>query len=253
MIDSKEELDNIFGLLSLSVVFGDFQKTIDEESRGLNIGCVIVNKDNGVVYHGLNSITSERNFSQHGEVRAMLGYLSQIKPNNYGLQGHTLYTTLEPCAMCSGMMVHTELDRTVSALRELPFKGSECLEMSYGQTLQRLAKNVEGLGPYPLSTQSDFLQHPIADEFLSASIKFQKNDEGQHHVGAFLASEKARELFSKAEELFINFKPTHKDNFALYQNAYNYYSNLPDYGDPDPQNSKIVEGYGGILYSQPNC
>ena len=215
-IDSKTELDNIFCLLSLSIVHRDFQDSISVESRGLNIGCVIVNANNDVVYHGLNSITSGRDLTQHGETRAILGYLSQSKPRN-SMVDYTVYTTLEPCAMCSGMMVQVELSRVVSVLKELPFKSHEGIDVSYGQTLERLTENIEGFGPYPLFTKSDFMQHSIANEFLKASSRFQKEHMGKHGVGHFLASSSAKEIFAKAEKAFINFKPTHKDNIAPYQ------------------------------------
>jgi tRNA(adenine34) deaminase len=35
--------------------------------------------------------------------------------NNYRLNGVTLYTTLEPCPMCAGAMIHARIDRLVYA------------------------------------------------------------------------------------------------------------------------------------------
>ena len=32
---------------------------------------------------------------------------------NYRIPGSTLYVTLEPCAMCSGAMLHARIDRVV--------------------------------------------------------------------------------------------------------------------------------------------
>src|SRR5205085_10561873 len=49
----------------------------------------------------------------HAEIMALRGAAEKV--GNYRLPGCELYVTLEPCAMCSGAMMHARLARVVYA------------------------------------------------------------------------------------------------------------------------------------------
>ena len=105
---ARDERDEIFSLLAYSVVFKNWQTTTDHP-RGHNIGAVLVSGDNEIVNWARNCNAITGNGTQHGEVRLMIGYLNQAR--SYSLRGHTVYTSLEPCAQCSGMMIQQSIER----------------------------------------------------------------------------------------------------------------------------------------------
>jgi tRNA(adenine34) deaminase len=79
------------------------------------VGAVVV-KDAQVIATGRNAPVADNDPTAHAEMvalRAAAGLLG-----NYRLEGCTLYVTLEPCAMCSGAMLHARLARVVFGARD---------------------------------------------------------------------------------------------------------------------------------------
>jgi tRNA(adenine34) deaminase len=76
------------------------------------VGAVVV-KDGEVVAVGYNQPIGRHDPTAHAEVNALR--LAAEKLGNYRLPGCELYVTLEPCAMCSGAMMHARLARVVYA------------------------------------------------------------------------------------------------------------------------------------------
>jgi tRNA(adenine34) deaminase len=74
------------------------------------VGAVIV-KDGQVISTGFNQPIGTHDPTAHAEVMALRAAASII--GNYRLPGCELYVTLEPCAMCSGAMMHARLARVV--------------------------------------------------------------------------------------------------------------------------------------------
>lgn len=207
------------------MVGSHFQDNLSPGSRGFNIGSVLVNPSSYVVFHGLNSIISQKSFAHHGEVRCMMGYLNTASLDTYSLEGYTLYTSLEPCAMCAGMMVMTGLSRTVFVQSELDFKSpkSDC-KLNYGKTLERLASSVGQFTPYPQSTNNQKSKHAIADEFDCAYASFQANVlHGKHSMEKFLITSQAHDIFRKGISLFLNYEILHQQNRPFYRYAVEYY------------------------------
>ena len=62
---------------------------------------------------GQNRVLRDHDPTAHAEVVAMRQ--AGLLLGNYRLLGCTLYSTLEPCAMCAGAMIHARLDRLVYA------------------------------------------------------------------------------------------------------------------------------------------
>ncbi|HET6828666.1 MAG TPA: tRNA adenosine(34) deaminase TadA, partial [Ramlibacter sp.] len=74
------------------------------------VGAVVV-RDGQVVASGHNQPVGAADPTAHAEIVA-LRRAAQVL-GNYRLDGCELYVTLEPCAMCSGAMLHARLKRVV--------------------------------------------------------------------------------------------------------------------------------------------
>ena len=74
------------------------------------VGAVVV-RDGEVVGRGRNCPITARDPTAHAEIVALREAAKAV--GNYRLDGCDLYVTLEPCAMCSGAMLHARLRRVV--------------------------------------------------------------------------------------------------------------------------------------------
>jgi tRNA(adenine34) deaminase len=74
------------------------------------VGAVVV-KDGQVIGAGRNAPVGESDPTAHAEVAALRAAAKAL--GNYRLDGCDLYVTLEPCAMCSGAILHARLRRVV--------------------------------------------------------------------------------------------------------------------------------------------
>jgi len=74
------------------------------------VGALVV-KNGKVVGRGYNAPISSKDPSAHAEIQALREASTAL--GNYRLEGCSLYVTLEPCAMCSGAMMHARLARIV--------------------------------------------------------------------------------------------------------------------------------------------
>ena len=75
------------------------------------VGAVVVDAQGHVLATGHNQPIAQHDPTGHAEVVALRAAARAL--GNYRLEGCTLYVTLEPCAMCSGAMLHARLARVV--------------------------------------------------------------------------------------------------------------------------------------------
>lgn len=76
------------------------------------IGAIVVHKDS-IIATGSNRVLRDSDPTAHAEVVALRAAGRAL--GNYRLEGCTLYTTLEPCAMCAGAILHARIARLVYA------------------------------------------------------------------------------------------------------------------------------------------
>lgn len=76
------------------------------------VGAVVVQGDR-IVGRGHNAPVGSHDPTAHAEIRALREAAHALA--NYRLDGCELFVTLEPCAMCSGAMLHARLARVVYA------------------------------------------------------------------------------------------------------------------------------------------
>lgn len=74
------------------------------------VGAVVV-KEGALIATGRNAPIAAYDPTAHAEIVALRAAAQRL--GNYRLEGCTLYVTLEPCAMCSGAMLHARLARVV--------------------------------------------------------------------------------------------------------------------------------------------
>ncbi len=79
------------------------------------VGAVLV-QDGEVIGRGFNCPISTSDPSAHAEMVAIRAAAQALA--NYRLPGSTLYVTLEPCAMCAGLIVHSRVQRVVFGASE---------------------------------------------------------------------------------------------------------------------------------------
>lgn len=75
------------------------------------VGAVVVDAQGQLLATGHNRPVASHDPTGHAEVVALRAAAQAL--GNYRLDGCTLYVTLEPCAMCSGAMLHGRLARVV--------------------------------------------------------------------------------------------------------------------------------------------
>ena len=74
------------------------------------VGAVVV-RGGEVIATGRNAPVQGHDPTAHAEIVALRA--AALRLDNYRLEGCTLYVTLEPCAMCSGAMLHARVPRVV--------------------------------------------------------------------------------------------------------------------------------------------
>jgi tRNA(adenine34) deaminase len=79
------------------------------------VGAVVV-QDGAIIGRGYNQPITTMDPSAHAEMQALRDAASNI--GNYRLPGATLYVTVEPCTMCTGLLVHSRINRLVYGARE---------------------------------------------------------------------------------------------------------------------------------------
>ena len=72
---------------------------------------LVVDQQGCLIGIGYNQTITRTDPSAHAEMLALRS--AAQKTGNYRLCGATLYTTIEPCIMCMGAVIHARLSRVV--------------------------------------------------------------------------------------------------------------------------------------------
>jgi tRNA(adenine34) deaminase len=76
----------------------------------------VVTRDGIVIARGRNAVIGKSDPTAHAEIVAIRD--AARAAGNYRLTGATLYSTIEPCAMCAGALVHARVDRLVYGAKD---------------------------------------------------------------------------------------------------------------------------------------
>ena len=111
---TQTELDQQYMLMAIE------QAQLAAQSGEVPVGAVLV-RDGQVISKAFNKPIANHDPSAHAEMLALRE--AALAEENYRIPGSTLYVTLEPCAMCSGAMLHARIDRVVYGAQD-PKTGS---------------------------------------------------------------------------------------------------------------------------------
>jgi len=188
--DIQQERDYQFMIMAYAMVYQDWQEDNDRETaRGYNIGAILVNWEGEMVHRALNAVAQAGDITRHAEVRVIQEFLADHP--DFSLEGYTLYTTLEPCVMCAGMMSFSKLDRVVYGQSDPVFgKAMERIHLD-----SRSNCDSGGYPPYPRKVLIEKSNDPVTLELDSLYKGFSGG------MVEFLCSEEAKVVFGKAEKL----------------------------------------------------
>ena len=83
-----------------------------EQFGEVPVGAIIVRNDE-IIARGRNRVIADSDPTAHAEMVVLRA--AGVAVGNYRLQGCDLYTTLEPCAMCAGAILHGRIRRLIFA------------------------------------------------------------------------------------------------------------------------------------------
>lgn len=101
---TQEALDHQFMRLAIE------QAQLAAQSGEVPVGAVLV-RNGEVISKAFNKPITNHDPSAHAEMLALRE--AALMQENYRIPGSTLYVTLEPCAMCSGAILHARIERVV--------------------------------------------------------------------------------------------------------------------------------------------
>jgi len=115
-------------------------------------GSILVDPDGNIVLEAENTVVTERDCTGHAETNLMRKATREYDPD-FLLQC-TLYTSTEPCAMCSGAIYWGNVGRVVFALSEkqlLDYTGANpenpTLSLPCREVFARGQRKIEVVGP----------------------------------------------------------------------------------------------------------
>ncbi len=87
------------------------------------VGAVIIDADGKILAAASNRPITNVDPTAHAEILALR--IAAIRVGNYRLAGSTIYSTVEPCAMCAGALVNARVARLVFGTHDERFGAVE--------------------------------------------------------------------------------------------------------------------------------
>jgi len=89
------------------------------------VGAVIIDAEGKILAAASNRTIKNIDPTAHAEILALR--IAATRLGNYRLEGTTVYTTIEPCAMCAGALVNARVARVVYGAPDERFGAVETL------------------------------------------------------------------------------------------------------------------------------
>lgn len=90
------------------------------DNKDVPVGAIVV-KNGKVIGNGFNLKEKTKDPTMHAEIVAMRE--AAVRVGDWRLNDCTLYSTLEPCIMCAGAILHFRIKRVVFGVPEPKFGG----------------------------------------------------------------------------------------------------------------------------------
>ncbi len=87
------------------------------------VGAIVVDSEGRILAAESNRTIKNIDPTAHAEILALR--TAALRVGNYRLTGSTVYTTIEPCAMCAGALVNARVARLVYGARDERFGAVE--------------------------------------------------------------------------------------------------------------------------------
>jgi tRNA(adenine34) deaminase len=129
------------------------------------VGAIIV-LDNTVIAKAHNLKETQNDCTAHAEILAIKQ--AQSAMNNWRLSDCTMYSTLEPCVMCAGAILHARLKRLVFGAQDLKWGG-------FGTKVDLAEK---GLFNHPIDIE--YLNTPESENILKNFFKKMREDKSSN-------------------------------------------------------------------------
>jgi len=198
---AQAERDHMLSLAVLDMVYRDWQESASRKYRGHNIGSILVDKNSNPVFWARNSVGRLDDSSQHGEVRTIQAFLQCPGIGKYA-DGYKIYTTLEPCAMCTGMMAMTKVSDVTYVQIDPEYGGAPEALAAIGFPRQFKAYTPVGL---PQKKQLE----------LGWSAYKSENPGPDASITDYLSSQDARLVYLSAYKDLKSFVPRYAGNDVL--------------------------------------
>lgn len=239
--EADKERHNIFVLLTLALVYDHWciqrndKDVVAEyaaiapgrrfgEYVGHNIGALLVNADNRIVTYAFNNNYLFNNSTEHAETRLVRKGMRLYNRDRYKsgaglfgysniLDGHTVYTSLESCSQCSGIMDLANVTKVVYAQVD-PGQGH------IGNVLYNMHRD-EGKQGAPFPIRADFVPIFAAIDEAYTAFGDPEGAPGKRRPGVstFLRSTKAFEVYARAAQDLEFLALTFDENRALLDDA----------------------------------
>lgn len=207
------EKETILSLAVMAEVYKDWQpRTLP--NRGYNIGALLYDaRMDTIAFVEKNSINLYSDKTQHAEIRLMQEYLrKKVLPD---LEGMHVITTLEPCMMCSGMLIFLNVD-TVKYIQADP---------CFGKNIERLAADwVEQGKVFPGNGRSKRTKSvPVAcpagtlleEEFREFAQKTENT-----MLSDFLYAESVESVYRASFDILNHWHVIYPENKRLLENVF---------------------------------
>lgn len=249
-IDDKQmnQRDLMYLYATYIVAHKNWQGDNEEVLRGHNIAGILADPEGNPVQWSRNSTLFNCDGTQHGEVRLIQSYLKSTRIKK--LSCHTIYTSLEPCPMCAGMMSMVQVFRTVYGQRDPDFSHS----------LERLGSKVSetpwgDIPPLERLTWPTTLRHTLKLKLEKGYEIFVAADKRRTMVH-FLRSKEAKAVFSEAQSKYDyigreDMKHIFPINKPIYIKLRDLLTKIPDYPVPEDEMNVNLDAFiksGEIIY-----
>ncbi|WP_139185118.1 nucleoside deaminase [Psychrobacillus sp. OK028] len=148
----------------LELALEEAEKALQENTYP--VGAIIVDEDFNVVGKGRNRVHSSQDITAHAEIDAMRNAGHAIFDAKINNKKFTIYSTLEPCPMCTGGILFAKIQRVVWLLNDEPgfggykkIKGSSVFEEKFNR-IEMVEEPLEDLKMRQLDLMANWATNP---------------------------------------------------------------------------------------------